>query len=97
MLHEVASPEAGEELSPSASWQPGAFLLCLSPAGEQRCGEEVAHVCESAATKKQKEEVNSKDASVLSPKHSVREHAADLLCSSPEEDACIPQGRGSAL
>lgn len=101
MLHEGASPEAGEEPSPPASWRAGAILLCSTLACEQRRVKEVAHVGVSAggdaATENQKGEVNTMGGPMLSPKHSVHEHTADLLCLSPEEDACIPRWQRIAL
>ena len=101
VLHEGASAEAEDELSPPASRQAGPVLLCPAPPGEQRFAEEVTHVCVSAGgdttTEKQKGEVNAVGSPVLSSKHSVCKHAADLLCPSPEDDACIPQGQGIAL
>jgi len=101
VMREGPPPEPGEEQCPLASWNSGASLLCPAPASEQRCVEEVAHVGVSAggntATENQKSEVNAVGGPMLSPKHSVCEHTADLLCPSPEEDACIPPGQGIAL
>lgn len=94
-LHEGASFEAGEE-------QDRLGLFCfvlLQPRAEiaekLTCARASAGGC--TTTEKQKGEVNAVGCPVLPLKHSVHEHAGDLLCPSPDEDACIPQGQGIAL